>query len=153
MSDTTQDFAIDPVTGQTVAIDPPLPESEAPLMGNPVLMRRNVPRRARSRLTLYATGAAIAVVVLAGGAYLVASGMHQRNDLMTNPDTTPPAAQDAAATPAPPPAPSAPVVAATEKPVAPIRLARDEQVPRAEARAGARRPAPLLTTAPTRPRT
>jgi hypothetical protein len=135
MSDTN--VALDPVTGRTIAIDPPLPESEAPLMGNPVLMRGAAPRRAGSKTTLYAAGAAIAVIVLAGGAYLAVNGMHQGSALMTNADTTPPPAQDAAATPATPApiATPAPVVAAAEQPAAPVRLARVEQTPRAEVKA------------------
>ena len=129
MADITNEYGVDPLTGDRIAIDPPLQQSETPLMGNPVLMRRNVPRRAKSNTALYA-GAAVAVVaMLAGGAYLIASGAHQRSDLMTNADTTPPAQQQAAATPAPAPLTSSPVatpappkapVADAERPVAPV---------------------------------
>jgi hypothetical protein len=142
MADITNEYGVDPLTGDRIAIDPPLQQSEAPLMGNPVLMRRNVPRKAKSNTALYA-GAAVAVVAVLGiGAYFVASGAHQQSSLMTNPDTTPPAQQQAAATPAPAAltsspvattAPAAPVVAsADEAPVQPIHAPRVE---RAQARA------------------
>jgi hypothetical protein len=143
MADITNEYGVDPLTGDRIAIDPPLQQSETPLMGNPVLMRGNQPRKAKSNTALYA-GAAVAVVaVLAGGAYLIASGAHQHSDLMTNAQATPPAAeQQAAATPAPAPlaspplatpaAPSAPVVASAETPVSPLHAPRAE---RAEAKA------------------
>ena len=67
MTDITHEYATDPLTGETVAIDPPLPASETPLMGNPILTRSSTPRRARSNTALYAAGAALAVVVLGGG--------------------------------------------------------------------------------------
>src|SRR5580698_476416 len=89
MSDTTpelagQEFAIDPVTGRAIAIDAPLPENDAPMMGNPVLMRSSAARRSGSKTPLYAAGAAIAAIVLAGGAFLALNGTHQSNSLMTN---------------------------------------------------------------------
>ena len=96
MTDITQEYATDPTTGQTIAIDPPLEQSDAPLIGNPVLMR-TAPRKPRSNTALY-TGAAIAVVaVLAGGVYLLASGSHQSSTLMTNAAAAPPAQEEAAA--------------------------------------------------------
>lgn len=143
MADITHEYGVDPLTGDRVAIDPPLQESETPLVGNPVLMRRETPRKAKSNTALYA-GAAVAVVaVLAGGAYLIASGAHQQSGLMTNADTAPPAVQQQAAiTPAPAPLTSSPVatpapppaqvMASAEKPVQPLHAPR---VQRAEARA------------------
>ncbi|MEJ0065976.1 MAG: hypothetical protein WDM85_11635 [Caulobacteraceae bacterium] len=140
MADITNEYGVDPQTGDRIAVDPPLQESETPLMGNPVLMRRNVPRKAKSNTALYA-GAAVAVVaVLAGGAYLIASGAHQHDALMTNAATSLPA-QQAAATPITTPIsspvvtsapPSAPVVASAEAPVQPLHAPRAE---RGEARA------------------
>jgi hypothetical protein len=134
MADITNEYGVDPLTGDRIAVDPPLQESETPLMGNPVLMRRNVPRRAKSNTALYASAAVAVVAVLAGGAYLIASGAHQRSDLMTNADTTSPAQQQAAATPAPAPLtsspvatpapPKAPVVASAETPVQPLHAPR-----------------------------
>lgn len=138
MTDITREYVTDPTTGETVAIDPPLQESDAPLMGNSVLARGSMPRKGRDNTALYA-GAAIAVVaVLAGGVYLLASGSHQPSTLMTNAAATPPAQEQAAVTPTPAPianqtpAPSAAVVASAETPEQPLRPARAE---RAEVRA------------------
>jgi hypothetical protein len=135
MADISNEYGVDPLTGDRIAIDPPLQESETPLMGNPVLMRREAPRRARSNTALYAGVAVIAL--LAGGAYLFASGAHQSNDLMTKAEMTPPAQQQAAAMPAPAPLtsspvatptpPSAPVVASAEKPVQPLHAPRTQR--------------------------
>ena len=128
MTDITHEYATDPLTGETVAIDPPLQGSEAPLMGNPVLTRRTTPRRAGSNTPLYAAGAAIAVIVLGGGAYLAANGMQHRDSLTTSAPTAPVTQEAAAipsATPAPAPVvasvPPAPVLASAEQPVAPIQ--------------------------------
>ena len=145
MPDTIQEYATDPTTGETIAVDPPLQQSEAPLMGNPILSRTNAPRRANSNTALYAGAAVALVAVLAGGAYLIASGAHQRSDLVTNTETAPPAQQQAAATPAPAPVvtPTAPIVASAETPEQPLHLARAERaevkaVRHAEHRAAAR---------------
>ena len=135
MADISNEYGVDPNTGERFAIDPPLQESETPLMGNPVLMRSKPPRRAKSNTALYA-GAAVAVIaLLAGGAYLFASGAQQRNDLMTKSEMTPPAQQQAAATPAPAPLTSSPVVtpapslvvAPAETPVQPIHAPRAQR--------------------------
>jgi hypothetical protein len=135
MADITNEYAVDPLTGESIAVDPPLQQSDAPLMGNPILTRRSVPRKRQSSTALYA-GAAIAVVaVLAGSAYLIASN-HQRSDLMTSPATTPPAQQQAAATPAPTPMeapvsaskpPTARIVARADVSEPPARVARAER--------------------------
>jgi hypothetical protein len=132
MADITNEYAVDPLTGARIAVDPPLQQSETPLMGNPILTRGSVPRKGRSNTALYA-GAAVAVVaILAGSAYLLAAN-HPKSDLMTNTQSTPPVQQEAAATPAPIPAPvaakPAPVVAPAEAPVQPIRMARAERAP------------------------
>jgi hypothetical protein len=131
MSDTTpelagQEFAIDPVTGRAIAIDAPLQESDTPMMGNPVLMRSSAPRRGGSKTPLYAAGAAIAAIVLAGGAFLALNGTHQSNSLMTNSASAAPPSAEADATPAPTPVaePAAPAQLAsaatpTEAPVLP----------------------------------
>jgi len=135
MTEITQEYATDPTTGQTIAIDPPLQQSDTPLMGNPVLMR-TAPRKVRSSSGLY-TGAAIAVVaVLAGGVYLLAAGSHPQ--LLTNAASAQPAQVEAAAeTPAPAPAPAptisspapiAPIVASAETPEQPILATRAEHV-------------------------
>lgn len=117
MADTTQEYAVAPLTGETAAVDPPLQESETPLMGNPVLTQVRAPRQGRSNTALYA-GAAVAVVaVLAGGAYLIASRTHQRSDLMTNAQSSQPPQVASAATATPPAAPAA---APTPTPVAPV---------------------------------
>jgi hypothetical protein len=147
MTDITREYVTDPTTGETVAIDPPLQESDAPLMGNSVLARGSMPRKGRDNTALYA-GAAIAVVaVLAGGVYLLASGSHQPSTLMTNAAATPPAQEQAAVTPTPAPianqtpAPSAAVVASAETPEQPLRPARAERAEaarHAEHRAAAR---------------
>ncbi|HZZ90178.1 MAG TPA: hypothetical protein VFE13_17750 [Caulobacteraceae bacterium] len=136
MADTMHEYAVDPVTNETIEVQPPLPESDTPLMGNPVLTRRKAPRRAGSNTTLYAAGAAIAVVVLAGGAYLVASGMH-RDNLTTNAPAT---RQEAAVTP-----PAAPTSVAP--PAAAPALAEPAMTPVAPA---APPPARLASAAPPR---
>jgi hypothetical protein len=142
MADITHEYGVDPMTGERIAIDPPLQGSETPLMGNPVLMRRNVPRKGRSNTALYASAAVLAVVVLAGGAYLIASGAHKSGDLMTNATATPVSQEQAATTPPPAPLTSAPVetpappkpqvLASAEQPVQPLHAPRAQ---RAEARA------------------
>ena len=107
MTDTIDNF---PRTSEMTAVDPPLEQSDTPLMGNPVLMRRSAPRKAGGVNPAWYAGAAIAAVVVAGGAFLFAAQAHHNSELMTNPPATPPAEQ-AAATPAPLPAPStAPVL-------------------------------------------
>jgi hypothetical protein len=132
MADITNEYAVDPLTGESIAIDPPLPQSEAPLMGNSVLTRRSVPRKGQSSTALYA-GAAIAVVaVLAGSAYLLASN-HQNSSLMTNAGSTPVAQQQAAATPAPVLAPVAPPVATPTPSEARIVAQADMREPPARA--------------------
>jgi hypothetical protein len=134
MPDIVQEYATDPTTGETIAVDPPLQQSEAPLMGNPILSRTNAPRRANSNTALYAGAAVALVAVLAGGAYLIASGVHQRSDLVTSAETAPPSQEQAAVTPAAAPVatPTAPIVASAETPEQPLRVARAE---RAEVRA------------------
>src|ERR1700678_2416012 len=102
MVDATNEFAIDPRTGEAIAVDPPLPENDAPLMGNPVLARSSVPRKGRSNIGLYG-GIAAAVVILGGGAILFAAQARHANELTTSSDTTQPVQEQAAATPAPAP--------------------------------------------------
>lgn len=137
MAEIIQEYATDPTTGETIAVDPPLQPSDAPLVGNPILTRRAAPRRANSNTALYASAAVAMVAVLAGGAYLIASGVHQRSDLVTNTETAPSAEQQAAATTSPGPVmtPSqatAPIVASADTPEQPLRPMHSE---RAEVRA------------------
>lgn len=149
MADSTNEYAIDPTTGVAIAVDAPLQESDAPLMGNPVLMRRSVPRKGPN-IALFG-GIAAAAVILAGGAALFVAQSSHRSDLMTNAPSTPSAAQEQAdATPAPMPSPIAAPVASTaapvmadastpETPVRPLRADRAEvrAVRHAEHRAAA----------------
>ncbi len=139
MADINNEYAAAPLTGEAVAVDPPLQESETPLMGNPILTRVGAPRKGKSNTALYAGVGLALVAVLAGGTYLVASGAHQNNALVTNADATPAVQQPVAATPSPAPAPAsvaaapAPIVASAETPVQPIHVARAERATRAEA--------------------
>jgi hypothetical protein len=142
MVDATNEFAIDPRTGEAIAVDPPLPENDAPLMGNPVLARSSVPRKGRSNIGLYG-GIAAAVVILGGGAILFAAQARHANELTTSSDATQPVQEQAAATPAPMATPTAPIVAdasTREAPVLPARVSRSEisGVRHAEHRAAAR---------------
>jgi hypothetical protein len=99
----------------TTAIDPPLGESDAPLMGNPILTRTTT-RRSRgpagSKVGWQAGVAAAAVVLVAGAAaaYFVMKSSSQ--PLMTNPAA--PTASAPAAQPTTPP----PAVASTAPPTA-----------------------------------
>ena len=95
MADLSNDYGVDPLTGERVAVDPPLQASETPLMGNPILTRRTAPARARSNTALYASSAVALIAILAGGVYLLASGTHSRNDLMTTADAASARARDA----------------------------------------------------------
>jgi hypothetical protein len=103
-------------------VPPPLPQDDAPLMGNPVLSRSHV---RRSTNVGWYVGIPAAVIVLGAGAFFVATQVHQQSGMMA---TTAPAEQAAAAPAALPvavaPVPAAPpaqVATATppEMPVAP----------------------------------
>ena len=123
-------------------IPPPLPESDVPLMGNPVLTRRT--RRQSAHVGWY-IGAPLAVVALGAGAFLLASQFGQQSSLTAPlPETPapPPVATQTVPAPAPVVAPVAPPVqvataSPTETPVAPppaitphvTRVAHADRVP------------------------
>jgi hypothetical protein len=123
---------------------PPLPESDAPMMSNPVLSRRARPKGA-ANMGWY-VGVPVAVVAVGAAAFLIASGLHHQSSLMTTTASTTTAQTQAQAAPAPAPTPApvpvpgpaAPAQVATasptEVPVAPPRaitprVAREDRAP------------------------
>jgi hypothetical protein len=98
------------------AVDPPLPESETPLMANPVLSRTRPQGHGQPHIGWY-VGIPAALIILAGGAYLLAANAQQNNSLTAVPPSTQPVA---AATPAPAPAPVAAATPAPTPAAAPV---------------------------------
>jgi hypothetical protein len=135
-----------------LAIDPPLEANDAPLMGNPVLARRAVPRRANN--TAWYVGVPLALVAVCGAAYVVVSG-HQSAPLVTNSGATSQTTAQASTAPVAPTATPSPVATPAPAPLAqvtpepamapvqpPARLVREARVDmraahRAEHRAAA----------------
>jgi hypothetical protein len=123
----TENLAIDP---------PPLPVSDAPLAGNPILMRGSTGRRKNSstaKLGSWQVALPIAaVVLLAGGAAAYFFAQQSQPQPLT---TNPPAAASApagpvASTQAPTAAPVAPTEAAPPPAAAPVAAAPREHVTR-----------------------
>ena len=114
---------------QNLAIDPPPPESDAPLMGNPVLMRGTGNRRkstSTARMGSWQVALPVAaVVLLAGGAAAYFFAQQSKPQPLT---ANPPAASA--------PAPIASTASPTAAPVAPTEAAPP---PPAAARAAAPR--------------
>lgn len=110
----TQDLAMNP---------PPLPESEAPLMGNPVLMRGTTGRRksaSSAKMGSWQVALPVAAVVLlagAGAAYFFARSS-QPQPLAANPPVASAPAAPIASTESPTAAPVAPTEAAPPPPAA-----------------------------------
>jgi hypothetical protein len=116
-----------PLFEPAATIDPPLPESDIPLMANPVLSGAR-PARRQSKLSGWYVGVPVLVAVLGGAAFLAANALHPHQDLMAS--TAAPASVVAApvATPAPATIPApAPVVDSTPAPVREPVLAREER--------------------------
>ncbi len=133
---------------EDMAIQPPLPESDAPLMGNPILTR-STGRGRRTSGTRRASGtrsgwqvalpvAAVVVIAGAAGAYFLAKSS-QTQPLTANPPAAAPAASAPAAqmpaavasTAAPTEAPAPPTEAAPPPPAsAPAVAPRHERVTR-----------------------
>ncbi|HEY3800316.1 MAG TPA: hypothetical protein VGL58_18355 [Caulobacteraceae bacterium] len=122
-------------------IDPPPPESDAPMMGNPVLLRTNNRPRSGSSKRAWMIGVPVAAVVLGAGAFVAVGQMHARDSLFANAETTPP---PAAAAPAPAPAAPAPMAAVAPPPasLAPAAPPPANLLPPASA------PAPMAEAAP-----
>jgi hypothetical protein len=84
----------------TVLIDPPMADNDAPLMGNPVLARRSTPRRGTGAANLgWYVGIPLAVAAVCGVAYFAVSA-HQSAPLTTEGPVAP-QAQQASIAPAP----------------------------------------------------